>query len=76
MKDSHLTLQESLDKAEKTQAQSAWVAACGGTEKPFTTKTGHRVQYMFQPLTGKHAYLNLENDLFISNEELTSYGLT
>ena len=69
------TLKQALDTEEKRRDQSYWLPASGGTEKPFTTKTGHRVQYMWQPLTGKHAYLNLENDLFIADEDLASYGL-
>lgn len=69
------TLKQSLDTEEKRRAQSYWLPASGGTEKPFTTKTGHRVQYMCQILTGKHAYLNLDNDLFIADEDLASYGL-
>mgnify|MGYP003677355375 FL=1 len=69
------TLKQALDTEEKRRAQSYWLPASGGTEQPFTTKTGHRVQYMYQPLTGKHAYLDLDSDLFIADEALASYGL-
>lgn len=69
------TFKQAMDTAEKRRAQSYWLPASGGTEKPFTTKTGHRVQYMWQPLTGKHAYLNLDNDVFIKDEDLNLFGL-
>jgi len=46
-----------------------WMPACGGTEKPFFTRDGRRLQYMFQPSTGEHAYLDLDRDVFLSNDE-------
>jgi hypothetical protein len=54
-----------------------WVAACGGTEQPFTTRTGHRLQYMWCPATGEHAYYCLDEDLFVPNttDDLTRYGI-
>ena len=36
--------------------QPEWVPACGGTEAPFTTRTGRRLLYMWNPTTGEHAY--------------------
>jgi len=53
----------------KTKENGNWYPACGGTEIPFYTRTGVRLLYCWQPSTGKHAYLNLETDLILSDEE-------
>jgi hypothetical protein len=46
-----------------------WIPACGGTEQPFTSRTGRRLLYCWQPSTGRHAYLDLGSDLILSDEE-------
>jgi hypothetical protein len=46
-----------------------WVPACGGTETPFTTRTGRVLLYMWNRTTGEHAYYDVEQDLFLTNEE-------
>lgn len=46
-----------------------WRPACGGTEVPFTSRSGKRLQYVWQPSTGHHAYLDVESDLILSDEE-------
>ena len=46
-----------------------WVPACGGTEKPFTSRTGKRMLYCWNTGSGKHAYLDLDNDLIMTDEE-------
>lgn len=63
------TLADRLNAAEQRKAQGNWVIACGGTEKPFTTRTGRRLQYCWQPSTGRHAYLDLGTDLILSDDE-------
>ena len=45
-----------------------WVPACGGTEKEFTCK-GFRLLYVYNPRWQKHAYLNLDTDMVLSDEE-------
>lgn len=52
-----------------------WIPACGGTEVPFVTRTGWKVQYLWCPATGEHAYYCFDNDLFIGNDEMVKYGL-
>ena len=52
--------------------QPQWVPACGGTETPFTTRTGRRLLYMWNPTTGEHAYYDVINDVFLSAEEATA----
>ena len=63
------TLQDKLNEVEAQKAQGNWQVACGGTEKPFTAWNGQRLQYMWQPSTGNHAYLDLGTDVFLTNEE-------
>lgn len=50
-------------------ANGPWVPACGGTEVPFTTRNGFRLLYCFHPSTGKHAYMNLDTDMIMTDEE-------
>lgn len=49
--------------------QGDWVPASGGTEKPFLTSQGRRLLYCYQARTGKHAYLDCDTDLILSDEE-------
>jgi hypothetical protein len=46
-----------------------WYPASGGTEKVFQTRTGHKLLYVWHPASGKHAYLNVETDQILSEEE-------
>jgi hypothetical protein len=46
-----------------------WLPACGGTEVPFDTRSGRRLQYCYQPSTGKHAYLDCLTDIILTDEE-------
>lgn len=46
-----------------------WYPASGGTEEPFVTRNRFRLLYCWQPSTGKHAYLNLDTDLILTDEE-------
>jgi hypothetical protein len=46
-----------------------WIPACGGTEQPFTTRVRRRLLYCWQPSTGKHAYLDCDTDIILSNDE-------
>jgi len=54
---------------KQTTTNDNWVPACGGTEQPFTSRTGRRLLYCWQPSTGRHAYLDLGSDLILSDEE-------
>lgn len=53
--------------ADKTQGN--WYPANGGTEEPFVTRTRRRLLYCWQPSTGDHAYLDLDTDLILTDEE-------
>ena len=49
--------------------QDNWIAASGGIETPFMTRTGRLLLYMWNTRTGEHAYYDLHSDLFLSYEE-------
>jgi hypothetical protein len=46
-----------------------WYPANGGTETPFYTRSRRRLLYCWQPSTGKHAYLDCDTDIFLTDEE-------
>ena len=46
-----------------------WVPANGGTETVFTSRSGVRMLYCFNPQLGQHAYLNVDTDVIMTNEE-------
>ncbi len=64
-----MNLAELLEKRDKEKEQGNWIPASGGTEVPFLTRSGRRLQYLWQPSTGKHAYYDCDNDLILTDEE-------
>ena len=50
-------------------SEGRWVPACGGTEVPFRTRTGRTLLYCWNPVTGVHAYLDVDSDLVLSDED-------
>lgn len=46
-----------------------WYPASGGMETEFTTRGGHRLLYCWRPSDGAHAYLNLDTDIILSDDE-------
>jgi hypothetical protein len=64
-----MTVCEQIEAVIAKREQGNWYPACGGTEVPFTTRNGYRLQYMFQPATGNHAYINCDTDILLSDEE-------
>ena len=46
-----------------------WRPANGGTETPYKTRGGITVLYMFNLLTGKHAWYDVDHDVFLTTEE-------
>lgn len=57
---------ESIDTARK---QGNWAPANGGTEQVFQARSGKRLLYCWQASTGTHAYLDVDSDLILSEEE-------
>jgi hypothetical protein len=64
-----LTVSEVLDARQAKADQGSWVPACGGTEVPFYTRGGVKLLYCWQPSTGRHAYLDCDQDLFLTDQE-------
>jgi hypothetical protein len=58
-----------LEQARLRAEQGNWVPACDGTEVAFWTRSGRRLLYCWQPSTGRHAYLDVQTDLILSDEE-------
>lgn len=63
------TLTEILDERQAKAEQGNWAPACGGTEVPFLTRSRKRLLYMWQPSTGRHAYLDMDSDMFLTDDE-------
>lgn len=59
---------ELLEEREERAKNGPWQVACGGKEPVMVVK-GYRVQYMFQPTTGRHAYYCLDTDIFLTDTE-------
>jgi hypothetical protein len=49
--------------------QGNWYPASNGSETEFKTRTGRRLLYCYQPSTGNHAYLDLDQDRILTQEE-------
>lgn len=67
------SVSEILDERRAKAEQGTWIPASGGTEKPFRTRSGKRLQYLYQPSTGRHAYYDVDSDLILSDEEAMAY---
>jgi hypothetical protein len=67
------TIETLIEIAEKERLKQIknddWVPACGGTEVPFKSRSGKRLQYVWQPSTGQHAYLDVDSDIILTNEQ-------
>lgn len=64
-----MNVAEMLAERDAKAAQGPWIPACGGTETPFTSRSGRRLLYCWQPSTGRHAYLDLGSDIFLTDDE-------
>ena len=64
-----MNLVEALNARDKAREQGPWLPACGRTEVSFLTRTGYRLLYCWQPSTGRHAYLNCDTDIMLTDDE-------
>jgi hypothetical protein len=64
-----LSIAALLAAREAKKANGPWVPACGGTETPFTSRSGKVLLYCYQATTGRHAYLDCGTDLILTDEE-------
>lgn len=63
------TLSDLLDEEEERRNNGNWVPACNRTEVPFFTRSGRKLLYVYQPSSGKHAYLDTGMDRILTDEE-------
>lgn len=49
--------------------EGVWVPACGGTERVFTSRSGKRLLYCYNRTLGKHAYLDVDRDIILTDKE-------
>ena len=61
-----------LAASDARKQQGAWFPACGGTETVFRARSGKRLLYCYQPSTGRHAYLDMGCDMFLTDEEASA----
>ena len=52
-----------------TPDNGTWYPACGGTEEVFTSRSGVRLLYCYQPSSGCHRYLNVDTDMILEDDE-------
>jgi hypothetical protein len=64
-----MNVAEILEARAQKAAQGPWFPACGGTETPFETRSRRRLLYCWQPSTGRHAYLDCDSDIFLTDDE-------
>lgn len=66
------TLSETLDELESWRHDGDWVPANGGYEEPFMSRAGVRLLYCYQARSGRHAYLNMQTDIILTDDEANS----
>ena len=69
LRNEYFSLPAVLAERKHKAEQGNWYPANGGTETPFTTRQRRRLLYCWQPSTGRHAYLDLDTDLILSDSE-------
>lgn len=63
------SLVDYLTRLDQWRAQGPWTPANNGTEEPFVSRSGHRLLYVYQQRTGRHAYLDLDTDLVLTDAD-------
>ena len=64
-----MTFIEEIEAREAVKRNGPWIPASGGTELPFTARSGRKLQYLYQPSTGNHCYYDCQADIFLTDEE-------
>lgn len=55
------------------QNQDTWVPANFGDEKVFKSRSGKRLQYVFNPKQHKHAYYDVDADMILDDDEALTH---
>jgi hypothetical protein len=64
-----MNVAELLEQRRLKAEQGDWLPANSGTETPFLTRNRRRLLYVWQPSTGRHAYLDMDSDLILDDAE-------
>jgi hypothetical protein len=64
-----MSFSEQIEAIQYARSNDDWFPANGGTEKPFRSRSGIRILYCWQPSTGRHAYLNCNTGMLMTDEE-------
>ncbi len=62
-----INLAEAVEAHKRKLANSPWQPGTG--EEIFKSRSGYRLQWMFQPAARKHAYYCHDRDLILTDEE-------
>jgi hypothetical protein len=65
------TFAETIARLEAWKNDGEWIPGCNRTEVPFISRSGVRLLWCYQPRSGRHAYLNCDTDMILSDEEAT-----
>lgn len=55
------------------EKKDVWIPANGGTETITTYRNGLRLLYCYNPKLEKHAYVNVDTDMIIPDEEIYNF---
>lgn len=69
------SIAELLEERKIKAENGPWYPANGGTEPVFTARSGRRLQYCYQPTTGRHAYYDVDNDIILSDDDAQTFLL-
>ena len=58
-----------MTRLDAWKAQGSWIPANGGSETPTTYPSGRRLLYCYQQRTGRHAYLDCDTDMILTDDE-------
>jgi hypothetical protein len=64
-----MSVSEQIEAIQYARRNGDWFPANGGTEIPFYSRSGIRMLYCWQPSTDRHAYLNCNTDMLMTDEE-------
>lgn len=67
--EAEISIPRAILEAAERRANGNWYPANGGTETPFTSRSGRTLLYCWQPSTGRHAYLDCGSDIILSDED-------
>lgn len=65
------TIDEAIERKKKIE--DIWVPACGMSETSFISRSGRKLMYCWNKWQNKHAYLDCETDIILTDKEAEQY---